>query len=229
MKYVWTAVLCLGLIACQGNTQDKAQLKTQKDSVSYSIGMDIGRSLKKQLVDVDVDVLAQGMKAMVAGGKQILSDSMAQVCMMAFQKQMMAKQEEHMKAELEKNKKEGETFLSENKKKEGVVTLPDGLQYKVQKMGEGKKPKDTDKVSVHYRGTLIDGTEFDSSIKRGQPAEFACNGVIKGWTEALQLMPVGSKWTLYIPAELGYGERGAGQAVPPNATLIFDVELLAIK
>jgi FKBP-type peptidyl-prolyl cis-trans isomerase FklB len=134
-----------------------------------------------------------------------------------------------MKAVGEKNKKDGEAFLAENKKKEGVVTLPSGLQYKIVTAGIGKKPKSEETVTVNYRGTLIDGTEFDSSIKRGQPATFPCHGVIKGWTEALQLMPVGSKWQLFVPSELAYGAQGAGGIIGPDATLIFEVELLSIS
>jgi FKBP-type peptidyl-prolyl cis-trans isomerase FklB len=226
---VWCAVLCLGIISCQSNTQNKVDLKTQRDSVSYSIGLSIGNNLKSQTVDVDPSIVAQGIKDILDSNKTLLTEEQTQKVMSEFQQQLMAKREVEMKTQGEKNLKDGEAFLAENKKKQDVVTLPDGLQYKVEKMGSGKKPTETSTVSVHYRGTLIDGTEFDSSIKRGQPAEFPCNGVIKGWTEALQLMPVGSKWTLYIPPQLAYGERGAGQAVPPNSVLIFDVELLAIK
>lgn len=145
--------------------------------------------------------------------------------MMAFQQEMSSK----MKNLAEKNTKEGEAFLEANKKKSGVITLPSGLQYKILKEGNGAKPTATQTVKCHYRGTLIDGKEFDSSYKRGEPTEFPVGGVIKGWTEALQLMPVGSKWELYIPSTLAYGERGAGQTIGPNAVLIFEIELLSIK
>ncbi len=229
MKYVWISVLCACLMACQGNTQNKAQLKTSKDSVSYSIGMNIGQNLKAQMVDVDPMIVGQGIKDILDSSKTLMTEDQAKDCMMAFQKTMMAKQEEKMKVDGEKNKTAGAAFLAENKAKQGVITLPDGLQYKVEKMGTGKKPDSTSTVSVNYIGKLLDGTEFDNSYKRGQPAEFPVRGVIRGWTEALQLMPVGSKWTLYIPSELAYGERGAGGAIPPNATLIFEVELLGIK
>ncbi len=229
MKYVWISVLCACLMACQGNTQNKAQLKTSKDSVSYSIGMNIGQNLKAQMVDVDPMIVGQGIKDILDSSKTLMTEDQAKDCMMAFQKTMMAKQEEKMKVDGEKNKTAGAAFLAENKAKQGVITLPDGLQYKVDKMGTGKKPDSTSTVSVNYIGKLLDGTEFDNSYKRGQPAEFPVRGVIRGWTEALQLMPVGSKWTLYIPSELAYGERGAGGAIPPNATLIFEVELLGIK
>ncbi|MBI4811413.1 MAG: FKBP-type peptidyl-prolyl cis-trans isomerase [Ignavibacteriales bacterium] len=229
MKYLLIVVLTIGILACQSNTQDKVQLKTLKDSVSYSIGMSIGQNLKMQQVNVEPAVLAEGIKDILDSSKTLMTDQEAQTVMMNFQKEMMAKQEEKMKAQGEINKTAGENFLSENKKKEDVVALPNGLQYKVIKMGNGPKPKATDTVSVHYRGTLIDGTEFDSSIKRGQPATFPLNGVIKGWTEGLQLMPVGSKFEFFVPSDLAYGDRGAGQLIGPNSTLIFEVELLFIN
>jgi FKBP-type peptidyl-prolyl cis-trans isomerase FklB len=210
------------LLACQGNTQEKAQLKTQKDSVSYAIGHDIAKNLKKQSFDIDPDLLAKGLKDILNDVKPALDDSQSQAAIMSYQKHMMDVQ-------AEKNKTAGDAFLAENKKKDGVITLPSGLQYKVEKMGTGKKPKAEETVAVHYIGKLVDGTEFDNSYKRGQPASFQVNGVVRGWTEALQLMPVGSKWTLFIPPDLAYGERGAGQVIPPNATLIFEVELLSVK
>lgn len=229
MKTFW--VICAGLVllACQSNTQQTAELKTQQDSVSYMIGMDIGKNLKAQSIEVNPDALAQAIKDILANGKTKMTDEQAQSMSQLLQRQMMAKHEEKMKVAAEKNKKEGDAFLAENKKKEGVVTLPDGLQYKILKKGTGKKPKETETVTVHYRGTLIDGTEFDSSYKRGEPATFPINGVMKGWVEALQLMPVGSKWELYVSSDLAYGEQGAGQAIGPNATLVFEVELLSIK
>ncbi|MGA2623533.1 MAG: FKBP-type peptidyl-prolyl cis-trans isomerase [Bacteroidota bacterium] len=222
MKYAGIAALCLMLLACQGNTQEKAQLKTQKDSVSYAIGHDIAKNLKKQSFDIDPDLLAKGLKDILNDVKPALDDSQSQAAIMSYQKHMMDVQ-------AEKNKTAGDAFLAENKKKDGVITLPSGLQYKVEKMGTGKKPKAEETVAVHYIGKLVDGTEFDNSYKRGQPASFQVNGVVRGWTEALQLMPVGSKWTLFIPPDLAYGERGAGQVIPPNATLIFEVELLSVK
>jgi FKBP-type peptidyl-prolyl cis-trans isomerase FklB len=229
MRNACVGLLCIALVACQGNSQEKPALKTQKDSVSYAIGLDIGQRLKQQLVDADADLIARGIKDVSTGGKPLLTEEQAQSVMGTFQQQLLAKQDSVKKTVGEKNKIEGEAFLAENKKKEGVVTLPSGLQYKVLKTGTGKKPKAEQTVSVHYRGTLIDGTEFDSSYKRGEPATFQVNGVIKGWTEALQLMPPGSKWQLFIPSDLAYGERGAGQTIPPNSTLVFDVEILSIK
>jgi FKBP-type peptidyl-prolyl cis-trans isomerase FklB len=231
MKYTTLiGVIGLSIIlpACQ-SMQHKTELKTLQDSVSYSIGMDIGRNLKGQMIDVNPDALAQALKDMTGDGKPMLTDAQARSAMMAFQTQMMATHAEKMKAAGEKNKKDGEVFLAENKKKEGVVTLPSGLQYKVLTMGNGKKPRATDKVTLNYRGVLIDGTEFDNSYKRGEPAVFPVNGIIKGLSEALQLMPVGSKWQIVIPADIAYGEQGAGAQIAPNAVLIFEIELLGIK
>ncbi len=229
MKFAWLGIVSVLIMACQGNTQEQVHIKTFKDSVSYSIGMNIGRDLKGQSIDVDPNVLAQGIKDMMAGDKTLLTQEQVQSCMMSLQKDVMAKRESKNKELAGKNKKEGDAFLAANKTKDGVKVTSSGLQYKVLKEGTGPKPTATQTVSVNYRGTLIDGTEFDSSIKRGKPAEFPVNGVIKGWTEALQLMPVGSKWELVIPPDLAYGEQGAGSAIGPNAVLIFEVELLAIK
>ncbi len=229
MKFSWVAIVCVFFMACQGNTQEKVSIKSFKDSVSYGIGMNIGRDIKHQAIDVDPNVLAQGIKDAMGEGKTLLTDEQVQSCMNSLQKVMMEKQEAKNKELGDKNLKEGQAYLEANKKKDGVKVTADGLQYRVIKAGTGPKPTATQTVSVHYRGTLIDGTEFDSSIKRGQPAEFPVNGVIKGWTEALQLMPVGSKWELVIPPELAYGDRGAGSSIGPNAVLIFEVELLAIK
>jgi FKBP-type peptidyl-prolyl cis-trans isomerase FklB len=229
MKIAWIVVISFFIMACQGNTQEQAHIKSFKDSVSYGIGMNIARDLKHQSIDIDPDVLIQGMKDMMAGGKMQLTDDQVRSCMTSLQKDVMAKQEVKNKEAGEKNKKEGEVFLADNKMKEGVKVTPSGLQYKILKAGTGAKPTATQTVSVQYRGTLLDGTEFDSSIKRGQPAEFPVNGVIKGWTEALEMMPVGSKWQLFIPPDLAYGTQGAGTSIGPNAVLIFEVELLAIK
>jgi FKBP-type peptidyl-prolyl cis-trans isomerase FklB len=204
-------------------------LKTQKEKFSYALGMKMGENLHKQSVPVDPAILARGLKDALAGGKTVLTDDEAQAAIMAVQKEMHDKQQEKMKEAGSANKKEGETFLGANKGKEGVVTLPSGLQYKILKAGTGPKPTASDTVECNYRGTLINGTEFDSSYKRGQPASFPVSGVIKGWTEALQLMPVGSKWQLFIPSDLAYGDRGAGADIGPDATLIFEVELLSIQ
>ncbi len=205
--------------------QEKSiQLKDQKDKVSYSIGMNIGFNLNRQNVQINPEALTAGMKDAIAGKPQLTPDQVKEI-MAAFEKDMEQKQ----KAAGEKNAAEGTKFLEENKKKEGVKATASGLQYKAIKEGAGAQPKATDTVTVNYRGTTIGGTEFDSSYKRGQPATFPLNGVIKGWTEALQLMKVGSKYQLFIPPNLAYGERAVGPDIPPNSTLIFEVELLDVK
>jgi FKBP-type peptidyl-prolyl cis-trans isomerase FklB len=208
---------------------ESQELKTDKDKLSYSMGVATGTQMKRQSVDVDVDMFSKGLRDAVSGGKLQMTEQQIQDTLMKFQQEMTAKQAEKTKQLAEINKKEGDAFLAENKSKEGVKTLPSGLQYKILTEGKGKSPKETDTVTTHYRGTLIDGTEFDSSVKRGQPATFPVKGVIKGWTEALQLMKEGSKWQLFIPSDLAYGERGAGQQIGPNAALIFEVELLSIQ
>jgi FKBP-type peptidyl-prolyl cis-trans isomerase FklB len=225
----WIAVFAVVLFAGQAFGEEAAVLKTQKDKVSYGIGMNIGKNLQRDSVDVDVDLLSKGIKDAMSGGKTLMTEEEYRGTMTALQKDMMEKQAEAARQLAEKNKKEGEAFLAENGKKEGVVTLPSGLQYKVLKSGAGKIPKATDTVETNYRGTLIDGTEFDSSYKRGQAATFPVNGVIAGWTEALQKMKEGDKWQLFVPSNLAYGERGAGREIGPNATLIFEVELIAVK
>jgi FKBP-type peptidyl-prolyl cis-trans isomerase FklB len=204
-------------------------LKTPKEKFSYALGMRMGSNLKKQEVPVDPAILERGLKDALAGGKTLLTDQEAQAAMMEVQADLHKKQEAKMQAEGAANKKQGEDFLAANKSKEGVTTLPSGLQYKILKEGTGPKPAASDTVECNYRGTLIDGKEFDSSAKHGGPASFPVSGVIKGWTEALQLMPVGSKWQLFIPADLAYGDRGAGADIGPDSTLIFDVELVSIK
>lgn len=230
MKAITTAALALGLLAGSATAADtKMILKDDKDKVSYAIGLNIGKSMKKEGLEINPDALAAAMKDVFADAKAQLTDEEVQTVMQDFQKKMMAKQMAAREEGLGKNKAEGEKFLADNKKKEGVKTTASGLQYKVIKDGTGKTPKATDTVKTHYRGTLINGTEFDSSYKRGEPAEFPVNGVIKGWTEALQLMKEGAKWQLFIPSELAYGERGAGGDIGPNSTLIFDIELLSVK
>ncbi|HEV8048051.1 MAG TPA: FKBP-type peptidyl-prolyl cis-trans isomerase [Terriglobales bacterium] len=210
-------------------SQSNSTLTTQKDKVSYAIGMNVGTNLHRQSVDVDPKILQQGLEDALSGGKTLLSEDEAKATLMQFQTEMRQKQQEKMQQAGAANKKEGDAFLAANKSKDGVVTLPSGLQYKIMTAGTGPKPKSSDSVVCNYKGTLIDGKEFDSSYKRGQPATFPVAGVIKGWTEALQLMPVGSKWQLFVPADLAYGERGSGPDIGPNATLIFEVELLSIQ
>lgn len=229
MRFRWMAMLVVALVAVPAGAEEAKTLATQKDKVSYGIGMNIGMNLKRDGIDVDGNLLLKGLQDAISGGKTLMSEDEYAVTMNALQKDLMEKKAEATKKIAEKNKKEGETFLAENKKKEGVVALPSGLQYKVVKAGDGKTPAAADTVETHYRGTLIDGTEFDSSYKRGQTVTFPVGGVIPGWTEALQKMKVGDKWQLFVPSDLAYGERGAGREIGPNATLIFDVELISIK
>jgi FKBP-type peptidyl-prolyl cis-trans isomerase FklB len=225
--------LCLLLIVSGCTAPDQKsktrELKTLTERVSYGIGLNIGKDFKEQHIDVDPDLLAMGIRDAMAGGKVLLTEEELQKAMTEFQQEMMAKQEKRMAEAAEKNLKEGQAFLAENAKKPEVTVLPSGLQYRVIEAGKGKTPTAKSMVTVHYRGRLIDGTEFDSSHQRGEPATFPVSGVIPGWTEALQLMQEGAKWELFIPANLAYGERGAGQVIGPNAVLIFEVELLSVK
>jgi FKBP-type peptidyl-prolyl cis-trans isomerase FklB len=209
-------------------------LKTDKDKESYAIGLNIGKglkdSLKKDDVDVNSDLLLRGMKDALGDAKPLLTEEETRTVLNTLQADMRKHQKEVHDTALAKNTKEGEEFLAANKAKPGVVTLPSGLQYKILAEGSGPKPTVADTIVCNYKGTLLDGTEFDSSYKRGQPATIPVGRVIKGWTEALQLMPVGSKWELYIPPSLAYGEQGTnGGPIGPNATLVFDVELLSIQ
>ena len=203
-------------------------LKTDEQKFSYALGMNLGTSLQKQAVKVDPAILARGLKDALAGKTQMTEEE-ARAAIMAVQTALRKKMEEGRQAASGMNKQEGDAFLAANKTKDGVTTLPSGLQYKVLKAGSGPKPSASDSVVCNYRGTLINGKEFDSSYKRGEPATFPVNGVIKGWTEALQLMPVGSKWQLFVPPDLAYGDRGAGADIGPGATLIFEVELMSIQ
>jgi FKBP-type peptidyl-prolyl cis-trans isomerase FklB len=229
MKFKVVVVLSVLLLASQVNAQGNSALKSPKEKNSYAIGVDVGNTLRRQAIDVDQNIFFQGVKDSISGGKLLLTEQEMRETLAALQKEMVAKQAEKMKQMSESNKKQGESFLAENKKKDGVVTLPSGLQYKVAKEGTGNMPKLADTVTVNYKGSLLDGTEFDSSYKRGEPVTFPVNGVIPGWTEALQKMKVGSKWQLFIPSNLAYGERGAGNVIGPNATLLFDVELISIS
>jgi FKBP-type peptidyl-prolyl cis-trans isomerase FklB len=211
-----------------------APLATRKDKFSYALGMNIGKnlgdSLKRQSVEVDWKLVLQGLKdTTTTGTKTRLTEEEAKAVLTEVQTEVQKQQQEKIKEEAEKNKAAADKFLADNKGKEGVVTLPSGLEYKIVKAGTGAKPTATDKVECNYKGTLIDGTEFDSSYKRGQPATFGVGQVIKGWTEALQLMPVGSTWQLFIPPNLAYGERGEPRGgIGPNQALIFEVELISI-
>jgi len=206
---------------------EKTEFKDENAKISYCIGTNIGNSLKHLGVEVDAEMLARGVTDVLLGGDLLLTEEQIMQTMTAFQQQTMERKAARNAGGAEKNKKEGQAFLAENGKKEGVKTLPNGLQYKVIKAGNGPSPKETDEVTVHYRGTLISGKEFDSSFKRNEPATFGVTNVIKGWTEILKLMKVGDKWQVFIPGELAYAERpGPGG---PFATLIFEIELLGIK
>jgi FKBP-type peptidyl-prolyl cis-trans isomerase FklB len=208
-------------------------LNTPKDKQSYAIGINVGKGLSQNLkqsgVDIDPAILSRAIKDVLSGGKQSMTDQEAQATLTALQAEMRKAQDEKTKQLSEGNKKEGDEFLAANKIKEGVTTLPDGLQYKILQEGTGPKPTATDAVTVNYRGALVNGTEFDSSYKRGQPATFNVTGIIKGWTEALELMPVGSKWQLVIPSDLAYGPSGRPPVIGPNSTLVFEVELVSIQ
>jgi FKBP-type peptidyl-prolyl cis-trans isomerase FklB len=233
-------LLCAGIATAQQpstkppeNSAPKAEasspFKTPEEKASYALGLNIGDTLRRRGVDVDTSIFLKGLKDAMAG-KPLMTDEERQAALTEMQKRAAEKQAEDRKNLSTNNKQEGETFLAKNKTQPGVVALPSGLQYKVITNGTGPKPGPSDTVSCKYRGTLINGTEFDSTNKHGgEPLSFPVDHVIKGWTEALQLMPVGSKWQLFIPSDLGYGERGAGDDIGPNATLIFEVELLSIE
>jgi FKBP-type peptidyl-prolyl cis-trans isomerase FklB len=221
--------ITLATLAGPAFAADRPALKDAKDKVSYSIGLDIGMTFQKQKMEINSDVLAAGVKDGLSGAKPLLNPEEVRQVMTQFSQDMREKTAAANKEAADKNTKEGEKFLAENKAKPGVKTTASGLQYKVEKEGNGTPPKETDTVEVNYRGTLIDGTEFDSSYKRGEPATFPVNRVIKGWTEALQLMKPGAKYQLFIPSNLAYGPGGTGGDIGPNSTLIFEVELLSVK
>ncbi len=230
MNAFWAAALVVGIAGCQSTSEKQVKLETQTDKVSYSIGLNIGQNMKRDSITLNPEVLVRGiMDASLDSARHLMTEAQIQETMVAFQKEMQNKQQENARIAGEKNRAEGDAYLAANSKKPGVVTLPSGLQYRIITQGTGKKPLASSTVSTHYVGRLLNGTEFDSSVKRGQPATFQVNGVNKGWSEALQLMPVGSKWELVIPPSLGYGEQGAGGVIPPNAVLVFEVELLSIK
>lgn len=233
MKTKSILILALALLAIPAGAQDsvapgQTPPATQKDKVSYGIGVQVAKTLKAQGIDINPELLVRGLQDELSGQKLLMSDRDLNSTMAALQQEVTEKQTAERAKAADENKKAGDTFLAENGKKDGVVSLPSGLQYKVIKAADGKKPTDADTVSCNYRGTMIDGTEFDKS-QPGQPATFQVGAVIPGFKEALKLMPVGSTWQLFIPPNLAYGERGAGNVIGPNTTLIFEVELLSIK
>ena len=212
----------------QPSGQQAGKPESVQDRASYVIGYNLGRTLKQNDVDANSDLIVKGLRDGLGGGTGMLTDAEMQSTMQEFQKQVQEQQEAKQKVIGEKNKTEGEAFLAKNKARAGVKTTASGLQYEVQREGTGPTPKATDTVTVNYKGTLMDGSTFDSSYDRGQPATFVLNQVIPGWTEGVQLMKVGSKYKFYIPAALGYGDKGAGNTIGPNSPLIFEVELLSI-
>jgi FKBP-type peptidyl-prolyl cis-trans isomerase FklB len=227
------AMACFGLFSVQACSQSSEkgapmELKTQKDKASYSIGVSIGKNLKDQKVEIQTDILVKGLLDAYTGAKTQLTEKEMGDVLAQFQQEIMAKAQEEAAKKGGENKSKGEKFLADNKNKPGVKTTPSGLQYTVISEGTGPKPTASSTVKVHYTGKLIDGTTFDSSVDRGEPIEFPLNGVIKGWTEGVQLMSKGSKYKFFIPSDLAYGDRGAGNAIGPNETLIFEVELLDI-
>ena len=227
-----SAAVSATLVGCKEEQAAPAPmtLDSAEQRVSYGMGVGLGQRIKQESFTIDVDAFSQGVKDAVAGGEQLMTQEEIMQEMQEFQQAQVAKQQEEMNKVAEQNKAEGEAFLAENAGKDGIVTTESGLQYKIITAGEGATPSADDTVEVHYAGTLINGTEFDSSYKRGSTVSFPVGGVIPGWTEALQLMPVGSKWQLFIPSSLAYGPGGTGGGpIGPNATLIFDVELVAIK
>jgi FKBP-type peptidyl-prolyl cis-trans isomerase len=258
MKRMGMAILALGLFACGASAQQApakapaaappakapaaaapapaaqapapgSAFKTQKEKLSYAIGMEMGKGVKTQGLDVDPSILEQGLKDALSGAKSQMSDDEIKQVITSLQQEIRQKQMQVQEAAATENKTKGDAFLAANAKKDGVVALPDGLQYKILTAGQGKKPVEADTVLCNYKGTFVDGTEFDSSTQAGKPVPFEVKSVIPGFKEVLQLMPVGSKWQVFVPSNLAYGERGAGGVIGPNATLIFEIELVSIQ
>jgi len=229
MKRVQVAFCMLMLSFGLCAAGEMPEIGDNSDRISYSIGYQIGGDFKRQGTDLKADLVVQGIRDALKGDKPRMTPEEMNRTLVELKRKVTAAQQEEQKRVAEKNLAEGKKFLQENAKKEGIATLPSGLQYQVIEKGSGNSPKKTDSVTVQYKGTLVDGTEFDSSYKRGIPATLRANGVIAGWSEALQLMKPGAKWRLYIPSNLAYGERGSGVKIPPNSTLIFEVELLKVN
>jgi FKBP-type peptidyl-prolyl cis-trans isomerase len=229
-KLIWMAVLTVGLLTAQAGAEDAPVLKNQNDKVNYSIGVGVARNFQRQGMEVDPELVVKGFRDALSGGKLLMSEDDLKATMNKFQAEVRLKVEQARRIAAVDNKKAGDAFLAENKTKEGVVTLPSGLQYRILRAGDGKKPTDSSTIECRYRGALINGAEFDSSERSGQPTvTLEMKGLIAGFREALKLMPVGSKWQLFIPPELAYGPRGSGMDIGPNATLVFEFELVAIK
>ena len=221
-------VFALAASAC-ANKPQPASVKTPIDKASYALGVEVAKNLKTQGIEINKDLMIKGITDVLSGEKLLFTDQELRKTMEDFQADIRRKTVQAARMSAFDNKQAGDAFMTQNKTKEGVVTLPDGLQYKILKEGTGRKPTENDSVECNYKGTLVDGTEFDSSYKTGKPATFAVKSVIPGWREALKLMPEGSKWQLVIPPELAYGQRGAGKEIGPNATLVFELDLLTVK
>ena len=229
MQVILRAILVVAFFSGICLAGENPELKTEKEKISYSIGYQVGGDFKRQGVELDTDLLVKGIRDAAGGAEPRVSPQEMRKTLVDLKKKVEADERKRRNEIAEKNRAEGEAFLAANGKKEGVVTLPSGLQYKVLAAGKGKSPNPTDNVTVHYRGTYVDGTEFDSSFKRNAPATFGVDRVIAGWQEALPMMKEGAKWQLFIPSNLAYGEKGAGGQIGPNATLIFEVELVSIQ
>lgn len=230
MKLNGITILGILLFAAQVNAAETETFKTYEEKVSYGLGVDMARNLKRMGIAFDADILMRGFKDEASAGKLHMTEQELREIMSTHHDEQARKREEAIRLMAEENRKMGEDFLAENRSQEGVVTLPSGLQYKILRAGSGRKPTDADTVECHYRATLVNGVEFNSSYRTGQPATLKVDGLIPGWAEALKLMPIGSKWQLFIPPKLAYGERGAaGRHVGPNTTIILELELLDIK
>lgn len=229
MKYILAGAISMALISGTTMAGDNVELKTENDKINYSVGYRLGGDYKRQEVELKPDILLQGVEDATSGSEPLISEQEMGMVLKNLANRVKAAEMEKLKIQGAENLTTGAAFLAENSRKEGVTTLPSGLQYRVITAGTGKSPQKSDKVTVHYRGTLIDGTEFDSSYSRNKPATFGVGRVIPGWIEALQLMKEGDKWEIVIPSKLAYGERGAGARIPSNSTLIFEVELISVN
>lgn len=229
MKHAAAIIVCFMVLSASFCLKKKTELKDQKDKESYSLGYRFGENMKHQGADLNLDVYTSGVRDALEGNKSKMTSEEIRSTIAGFQQRLSAAQQKVQKDLAQKNLSDGAAFLAENGKKAGVTTLPSGLQYMILAEGSGKTPKQTDTVTVHYRGTLIDGSEFESSYGRGVPPTFKVEGLIRGWSEALQMMKEGSKWRLFIPPNLAYGEKGSPPVIPPNSTLIFEVELLSVQ